>query len=231
MWRMKWNLVVLTCLLSFGAGAQEYISGNSFHNIPPGAVIPSRGITFVSNDPFVSPVITENNHTVELRWLTQNPGIDHFDIERSADGAVYQFIGTLSAARTANDSPYYFPDVRPYNGLNYYRIKFVDASGLTAYTAANIYVYGKDKMDVVVYDNPVTMGRLNMQLVNLPAARYLFTLYSTEGVPVISKEMEFDGGNANLFLNLQSTLAKGTYFLTVRSRYFTIKKKVLLQSS
>ena len=230
MWRMKWKFIILACLAYYSSGAQEYISGNSFRNIPPGAYILSNSIIYSSNDPYTSPLIKENNYTVELRWRTNNPGIDHFEIERSLDGTVYQVIGHLSANRIASDSPYYFPDVRPYNGLNYYRIKFVDASGLTAYTASNIYIYGKDKMDVIVYDNPVTMGRLNMHLVNLPAARYFFTLYTATGEPVLSKEMDYDGGTSSQFLNLQSTLAKGVYFLTIRNPYFTIKKKVLVQS-
>ncbi|MDB5232551.1 MAG: type sorting protein [Chitinophagaceae bacterium] len=227
---MKWSMIICAFLAYCSLQAQEFVSGNSFRNIPPGSYIPSNSVTYITTDPYVSPVLTEYNHAVELRWRTNNTAIDHFEIERSQDGTVYEFIGNLSANRNANDSPYYFPDVRPYNGLNYYRVKFVDASGLTAYSANNIILYGKEKMDVIIYDNPVTMGRLNLQLVNLPAARCLFTLYTETGTPVLSKEMDYDGGSSTELINLQSTLAKGIYFLTVANRYFTIKKKILLRS-
>lgn len=69
--------------------------------------------------------VIQGKGTVLLSWKTaseeNNKG---FYIERSADGTAFETIGFVKGRNTA--SSYRFTDSRPFNGVNFYRLKQVD---------------------------------------------------------------------------------------------------------
>ena len=70
-----------------------------------------------------------------LSWTTGSEvNSDRFEVERSADGSLFEVIGTLAAAGNSQ-SPidYSFEDERPLS-INYYRLRQVDADGSDAYS-------------------------------------------------------------------------------------------------
>ncbi|MBS1946980.1 MAG: T9SS type A sorting domain-containing protein [Bacteroidetes bacterium] len=76
------------------------------------------------------------NNTVSMNWSTQiEENLSHFSVERSADGANWQIIGTVQANGNSRLPSYYsFTDARPIEGSNYYRLRMSDLddkSGVT----------------------------------------------------------------------------------------------------
>ncbi|WP_273446909.1 lamin tail domain-containing protein [Neolewinella agarilytica] len=117
--------------------------------------------------------------TVELNWMTAYElDNDRFELERSADGAAWEWLGTIEAGASVSNS-YQFVDDSPLNGTNLYRLRQLDIDGTaTIYgpVAANFLATGLD-----IYPNP-TSGELrfrgsldNVQRVSLMTSdgRYL----------------------------------------------------------
>ncbi len=70
--------------------------------------------------------------STEIRWATASEcDVRSFEIERSADGLVFQKIGEVAASRgcSAIERSYSFTDHNPLVGSNFYRLRTVDLGG------------------------------------------------------------------------------------------------------
>jgi hypothetical protein len=74
--------------------------------------------------------------TVVLQWQTlAEVNTDHFQVERSIDGILFEPIGRLPAAGySATPKDYHFVDYFPPNGTLYYRLRQVDVDGSLDYS-------------------------------------------------------------------------------------------------
>ena len=92
---------------------------------------------------------------VELLWATATEqNNDHFEVERSRGGEVFEKIGEVSGAGTSmEEHTYAFTDRTPYDGTDYYRLKQVDADGGYTYSDVRAITMGSDR-PVSVYPNP-----------------------------------------------------------------------------
>jgi len=73
--------------------------------------------------------------TTALDWATASESdCERFDIQRSADGSVWQTLDALPCLGRSG-GVYQYKDEAPLNGVNYYRLKQVDVSGTFAYSA------------------------------------------------------------------------------------------------
>jgi len=79
-----------------------------------------------------------------------------------------------------------------------------------------------------VYPNPVKNHTINVQLNNLPAGNYSFTIYAAGGQRVIAGTLNHPGGNAGIAVNVQS-LAKGVYWIVLQGNKTSSKKMILVQ--
>lgn len=73
---------------------------------------------------------------VELRWTTgSEENNSHFDIERSADGSIFEKVGQVLGAGNSNIAiDYVFRDTEPLLGQSYYQLVQVDYDGTTTYS-------------------------------------------------------------------------------------------------
>ena len=86
---------------------------------------------------FINFTATELNNSIQLRWQTATEqNSSYYDIERSNDGKQFTAIGTLTAAGNSQTvKSYSFTDAAPLNGINFYRLKQVDADAHYLYSA------------------------------------------------------------------------------------------------
>jgi Secretion system C-terminal sorting domain len=96
-----------------------------------------------STSPIVLPLtitdftVSGNEGAALLDWMIQDgAGIDHFNVQRSTDGANFTSIGAVQAQTNASaNQEYTFTDSKPAAGTNYYRIEAVSTDGSLAYSA------------------------------------------------------------------------------------------------
>jgi hypothetical protein len=79
---------------------------------------------------------------------------DHFDIERSANGRIFEKIGEVKGAENSIvRQDYVYTDQKPLNGFNYYRLKQVDFDGAFAYSPVRSVAFGIAQ-SVTVFPTP-----------------------------------------------------------------------------
>jgi hypothetical protein len=79
---------------------------------------------------------------------------DMFELERSSNGTNFNFVTAIAAKGTA--SSYSYTDAQPYNGVNYYRLKFKNVSGSVTYSPiVTATVNTLVSNGIQVYPNPV----------------------------------------------------------------------------
>lgn len=86
-----------------------------------------------------------------------------FEIERSTDGQHFTIIKTLSASQVRCSQPFNHTDDKPENGINYYRIKMIDADGKSSYSHT-ILLALKNKGVDILHISPNPVGKENAVL-------------------------------------------------------------------
>lgn len=89
---------------------------------------------------------------IDWNTLSEAKG-DFFELERSANGSDFKKIATIGAKGHASDYSYW--DETPFAGLNYYRVKMVDAAGLFSYSKTVTANVRAATFIVTAYPNPV----------------------------------------------------------------------------
>ena len=80
---------------------------------------------------------TAQKSKAELEWTTASElNSAGFEIERSVNATQYDIIGSVPAKGTSTQESYYrFSDLRPFPGINYYRLKITDRDARFSYSA------------------------------------------------------------------------------------------------
>ncbi len=157
------------------------------------------------------------NADARLAWRTASEkNSDHFDVERSLDGAAFVKIGQVQGqGTTAAATAYALTDagIGPKaRGPVYYRLKQVDRDGTFAYSPVRTVLFDKTQTAVAfsIYPNPNPAGASAMlDLTALPAGQYRLSLLDAVGRQV--GEFEAAGGLTR-GLDVRK-LATGTYLL------------------
>lgn len=90
---------------------------------------------------------------VNWQTATEAKG-DIFELEKSSNGTNFSFVTAIGAKGTA--SSYSYTDAQPYNGVNYYRLKFKNVSGSVTYSPiVTATVNALVSNGIQVYPNPV----------------------------------------------------------------------------
>ena len=158
-----------------------------------------------------------------IDWVTGNEEKgDKFELERSSDASNFELIGLIGAKGEA--SKYTYWDEAPLNGINYYRLKMVDANGSTSYSktvSASTRVSGQFSVDA--YPNPVK-DNLTVVAHGTDAQDGTVTISDLSGKVV--RTVKADGGYASLDMK---NLAAGFYIVKYSDKEHTQTLKVTKQ--
>lgn len=97
--------------------------------------------------------------SVKVTWTTlPEPTKYLYRVEHSGDKATWRIIGEKAGHEDASDMNYYeFMDHEPNNGMNYYRIKRLSASGIESVSEVReIEMFMTEQEAIAIYPNPVS---------------------------------------------------------------------------
>jgi hypothetical protein len=142
----------------------------------------------------------------ELIWQTVAEAFgDAFALERSADGMSYALLTMVKARGSA--SSYTFTDQKPATGINYYRLKMINASGKSVLShVVKLDAVSVATFSIVAYPNPVK-DVIVFQTVNRGVNATL-TVTDAEGNLTAVYPVSEDLHSINI-----SGFAPGTYFV------------------
>lgn len=168
------------------------------------------------------------NNTVNLQWATTNE-LDSisYEVERSRDGVIFDPIGKISGGNNPDSlQQYLFNDNKPFQGINYYRLKQVDENGRFTYSAVVSVMLEKTSVQYTIFPNP---------------ARYTSTIQVLAEMKDVTVRL-FDALGQEVFLKSYSALAigqqvkiplvglsRGVYFLTLTSDLGTSSRRLMVQ--
>lgn len=164
----------------------------------------------------------QNNSYVKTDWTVgEEFNVNKYELERSANGTSFTTIGFIDQKGSGK---YYFNDLKPNSGVNYYRLKIVNNDGVTSYSDIRRVVWGK-VTNVSVYPNP-SKGIVYVTLKdNMINQRVTFTMLSADGKIMSHKSVI----NANQTEQLDlSALPLGNYLIKLTSSGETIIRPVMV---
>ena len=175
----------------------------------------------------------QNNNSIKIDWeaIAEN-NVKTYTVEKSTDAASFSKLSEATAKNGNTTNAYSIVDNNPVIGVNYYRIQSVQTNNNKAYsTIVRVEMSDKGVKSITVYPNPVksSTNTIGLQMNNLTAGSYTAVLYNTAGQQVWMNTMNHNGSNGSTSLQLNKTLASGTYQLQLTdSKGNSYKQTVLV---
>jgi hypothetical protein len=157
---------------------------------------------------------SKSDKEVRLDFSTTNEvELSSFEIERSADGANFDAIGTLAVAAASSGSNlqnnYTFFDAAPLPSLNYYRLKLIDDDGGINYSRI-LAIKFNNASAFSIFPNPAT-DLVNVQM-RLPAGTIVLQILDDLGRQLRAIPVQSLGAVLSTPLDI-SGLPKGLYYI------------------
>jgi Secretion system C-terminal sorting domain len=180
------------------------------------ATLSSAGTTGANTLPVVLvgfTAILNSDRSVALTWNTEmEVNSSHFDIERSADGTVWNSIGMVAAAgNSSTETTYSYTDASPLPGTNYYRLKMVDLDNNYGYT--NITVIRMTGVNNISFFPNPARDFVNISLGETAGSDVTIRLINQSGQ--VLQEKRVQGGNGTIVSLPLLQYAAGLYILSV----------------
>ena len=140
-----------------------------------------------------------------------------FDIERSTDGRNYTSISKLTASYSRCLQPFDIVDNNPAPGINYYRIKMLDADGKLSYSTVIALLNKTSGYEIVnLVPNPVINGTANLNITSADNQQIKIIITDHSGKTVQLMNRSLIAGFTSLNMDF-SNLAAGVYSIAVFS--------------
>lgn len=165
---------------------------------------------------------------VLVEWSTASEvNNKQFDIERSRDGINFEAIGTISAGNNPSGiQQYFFNDMKPFAGVNYYRLKQVDKDGKFKYSSIAKVTIAQDKNVYTVTPNPATTKAVVNVYTEMKKTTIRLIDVSGKAVYTVSKPVINAGETLDIPV---SGLAKGYYLVMIECEAGRFTEKLVVQ--
>ena len=168
------------------------------------------------------------NNTTKLQWQTTGESTSFFKIERSNDGRNFTNIGELpSLINSSAQKNYLFTDAQPLHGMNFYRLKMMDANGGFTYSKVVAVKMNENTVIMKIFPNPAT----DLIQIQIPSSQNeKITLQITDAGGKTIKQENVTSNGTTLFTSVDvTTLQKGGYFLSIKTNSGTQVQKFIKQ--
>lgn len=173
----------------------------------------------------------KSNHQVELSWKTMmERGIDHYEVERSANGLNFAGIGSLLSETTTTTNDYQliynFTDEDPLPGTSYYRIKVVGKDNLINQSPivqiSNNLIHGTKIYPTLIQNNTVFVETDKI----LRNARLEF--FDLSGKKLSETNWESLSGRQDCQVSRSTRLPSGTYVARLTANGQPVKNQLMI---
>ncbi|MCB0396201.1 MAG: T9SS type A sorting domain-containing protein [Flavobacteriales bacterium] len=167
---------------------------------------------------------------VQLNWTTGTEiNNDHFTIERSRDGILFEEIGTVKGKGNSTAvSRYASADTEPYKGESYYRIRQTDYDGTSTYSDIHPVNIGLQELANVV-PNPATSDNISLQIASEQRGDMQVTIFDAGGRIVYTNNIAFENGQFRYMIQPEKELSPGLYTLVGQSEQQLFQKKFVIR--
>lgn len=210
------------------------ITSNTISSFSP-FTFSSVGVQILNPLPIELLSFTANLNTsqINLSWTTATEtNNDYFTIEKSQDAQSFVKVFNVDGAGNSTSLIDYFDiDHNPYIGISYYRLKQTDFNGKTSYSNIVPVEYNPNgDPSISLFPNPTDAGATTyLSLNQLKGQEVLVVLRDIAGREIFSKVILSNSNNELIAIDLQGTLAKGSYLITATSANQFYNKKLIVK--
>ena len=157
----------------------------------------------------------KQNGTHILNWkisCNNTPSVT-INLQRSADTRNFVSINSINATAVRCDQPFNYTDAQPLPGINYYRLKIVDADGKVTYSNIIALINGSKGFALMnIAPNPVTGNSFKLNTTSATSTKMQLVISDMQGRVVNRQAISLIAGFNSTDINV-SNLASGTYNL------------------
>jgi hypothetical protein len=160
----------------------------------------------------------EKLNGIQIDWTAYSEeNLNKYQVERSANGSVFNPVGEVAATNSVVETRYGFFDPNSLPGVSYYRLKNIDIDGRVGFS--NIVKVNLDKnvKGISLYPNPVTTGYVSFQSSDLARGNYSVKVFNAGGQQVYSQRFTHTGGAVNQTLHLPGGINPGLYSIQLEN--------------
>jgi hypothetical protein len=136
-----------------------------------------------------------------------------FEIERSTDGRKFNTIGKITASQARCASPFDYTDASPSAGMNYYRLKMIEADGALKYSSIIAILNKTNGFELVGLYPTLVKSKATLSITAAKKTSLQVTVTDANGRKMLQQSMAVADGSALINIEL-SALANGVYHLT-----------------
>lgn len=132
-------------------------------------------------------------------------------LERSTDSRNYTGINTITADAARCQQPFDHTDANPLKGINYYRLKVVDADGKVSYSTTVALLNAVKGFDIIsISPNPVVDDHFNLNVASAVLGKMELGIFDMQGRLVNRQTLSLIAGFNTMHINA-AKLPAGTY--------------------
>ncbi|MFZ1371137.1 MAG: T9SS type A sorting domain-containing protein, partial [Ferruginibacter sp.] len=132
-------------------------------------------------------------------------------LERSVDARNYSGIYTITADAARCNQPFDYTDAQPLPGMNYYRLKMVDANGKITYSTTIALLNANKGFEIIsIAPNPVTTGNFKLNITSATAVTMQVIITDMQGRTVSRQNIPVVAGFSIIPMQVGNLVA-GTY--------------------
>jgi len=161
---------------------------------------------------FISLNVTTIAGSIQLNWkVAAEKNVVRYEVERSNNGSSFEKLGSVAATRA---DAYRYTDASPFSGVNYYRIRSVDANG--QYTFSNIVQVKTEKeQSITIYPNPVKGQAFDVRIAGGTAGKYRVRIINAAGQVVLTTAFDYGSGVLLQRIALPASVVPGIYQVAI----------------
>jgi Secretion system C-terminal sorting domain len=146
-------------------------------------------------------------------------------LERSADARNYTGIYNITADAARCNQPFDYTDANPLPGMNYYRLKIVDADGKVTYSTTVALLNAVKGFDIIsIAPNPVVADNFKLNVASAQSGKMEIVIFDMQGRLVNRQTITLIAGFNSMPVNV-ANLAAGTY--TIKGNMADDQSKVI----
>lgn len=198
---------------------------NTFGDFTFGSVSPALPVVFVGIW-----AMSEERYNVVQWKTTRESNIDHFNIQRSADGITYNSIGSAIPGNNNNNNilSYNFSDNSPLATTNWYRIESVDIDGTVKYSQVVRCNIKNSGNAFYVINNPVLSAKINLAIADIYKGDYKYQLINASGQTAQKGSLSVKQGGI-FSISINSNIMKGVYVFRLYNNSHSLINKIYIQ--
>ncbi|MBK8786721.1 MAG: T9SS type A sorting domain-containing protein [Chitinophagaceae bacterium] len=166
-----------------------------------------------------------SNHLLDWKVTCVTTPSVTMTLERSGDARNFTGIYTITADAARCNAPFDHTDANPLKGMNYYRLKIMDADGKLTYSTTVALLQAVKGFDIIsMAPNPVVTDHFKMNIASAQAGKMDISIFDMQGRLVNRQHIPVIAGYNSLPINA-ANLQAGTY--TIQAMIADDRSKVI----